>query len=266
MNSWLKNGGIDVVKLPQYDIETITKLKKSRDYPSVVFLTCGVSDILIQSLRSILDNTTIPFELIIVAQGVPFEVASQVDNALKGNTDLIVNFKSVNFPFNQGFIVGMNEGLRLCRGKWLVPFSDDIIVSKGWLKALVDKAKSDKKIGIVGFKAATRPSYLIQLQNGMWKTDNSIMISMICSLITRGLYQKIGGFDYRYGKGICEDDDYNVMARMKGFKLAEVDVPIQHVHSSSWKRLMSHEERMKRVAININVFNQKWKEFNIVRI
>lgn len=259
------------MKLPQYDNDTIEKIKKSRDYASICFLTCGVSEVLLQSLNSIIDNTEFPYEFIILSQGSSDEINEEINKCLARmrNNKYCLNVKAMTFPYNEGYVVGTNSLISISSGKWIIPFSDDIIVPKGWLNALVDKSKSNKKLGLIGFKNCSRKTQLL-IQNpkdNRWDLDNSIMVSTICCLITREAYNKVGNLDYRFGKGVCEDDDYNLRMRVCGFNIADVDnVSIEHVHSSSWKKLLSVEERRKRLAIQNDILNQKWKPFKILKV
>jgi len=259
------------MKLPQYDNETIKKIKEAGNYPSICFLTCGASEVLLKSLDSIIENTEIPYEFIMLGQGCSGDVIIEMNTLLEKmkKSKYCLNIKAQTFPYNEGFVVGMNEIMKLATGKWIIPFSDDIIVPKGWLSALIEKAKSDKSLGLIGFKNYSREAYLLieNKNDHRWDVDHTVMISAICCLITREAYQKVGDFDYRFGKGVCEDDDYNLRMRMFGFKIGEVDtVNIEHVHSSSWKKLLSVEERKRNMAIQADILNQKWKPFKILRV
>ena len=84
-------------------------------------------------------------------------------------------------------------------------------------------------------------------------------ITGFCMLIPRKVFQEIGYFDERFGKGNFEDDDYCFRAIYKGYKLLIAnDSFIFHFGSVSfsgesvdWQKLM--QENQKK-------FEEKWKK------
>ena len=53
---------------------------------------------------------------------------------------------------NSGFIASCNTGAEKARGKYLVFLNNDTIVKPGWLTALLDTFKEERRAGIVGSK------------------------------------------------------------------------------------------------------------------
>ncbi|MGI6775827.1 MAG: glycosyltransferase family 2 protein [Patescibacteria group bacterium] len=94
-----------------------------------------------------------------------------VDN---GSTDGSIEFVKNNFPKtkivsldkNYGFAKGTNEGIKEAfkdkKVKYIICLNNDTIVSKNWLKELVNTAQKDNKIGAVCSKSYFKDGKTIQ--------------------------------------------------------------------------------------------------------
>ena len=68
---------------------------------------------------------------------------------------------------------------------------------------------------------------------GRWLTAGKL--SGFCLLMTRAVYQAVGGLDERFGLGFFDDDDLAVRARRAGFELAvALDVFVHHFGSRTF--------------------------------
>ncbi|MDO5851958.1 MAG: glycosyltransferase, partial [Methanobacteriaceae archaeon] len=94
-------------------------------------------------VQSILNNTSINYELIIVNDGSNLDIELFLDS-LKN----ISNIKIVTNENNIGFIGSINKGIKLSSND-VVILHEDTIVTKGWLSKLVIAAYSDNNIGTV---------------------------------------------------------------------------------------------------------------------
>src|SRR5206468_3600196 len=140
---------------------------------------------------------------------------------------------------NSGFIVCCNRGTEKARGKYLVFLNNDTIVSDGWLSALVDTFAEEPQAGIVGSKLIYPDGRLQEAGGIIWqdasgwncgKFDdpqkpeyNYLREVDYCSaaalMIPKALFQRVGGFDFRYAPAYYEDADLAFKVRRAGYKV-----------------------------------------------
>ena len=140
---------------------------------------------------------------------------------------------------NSGFIVCCNRGTEKARGKYLVFLNNDTIVSDGWLSALVDTFTEERQAGIVGSKLIYPDGRLQEAGGIIWqdasgwncgKFDdpqkpeyNYLREVDYCSaaalMIPKALFQRVGGFDFRYAPAYYEDADLAFKVRRAGYKV-----------------------------------------------
>lgn len=183
-----------------------------------------------------------------------------VDNASKdGSPELIADkfpgIKIIRNNKNLGFAGGMNVGIRETMGlnpEFILLLNQDVIVDKNFLTELVDRMRSDKKIGIIGpkiyfhpetpsdkklwaigaefvdarvwgskvFMAGVVPVGCGETDNGQYddlaETDG---MPGCCMLIKTEVIKKIGLMDERFFV-FHEDDDYCIRIHRAGYKIS----------------------------------------------
>jgi GT2 family glycosyltransferase len=152
---------------------------------------------------------------------------------------------------NRGFPAAINQGLQVAKGDYLVLLNNDTVVTHGWLNRLIavsnEKAENQRPVGIVGpMSNYVSPPQMVEAVSyqtldalpafaSQWRQDHrgkwfpSPKISGSCLLMTRVLYEAIGGLDEQFGLGMFDDDDLALGARKAGFELdVAQDVFIHH--------------------------------------
>ena len=84
-----------------------------------------------------------------------FEVIVVDDCSTDGTPEVIPQIPGVIYlrnNSNSGFIASCNAGGKTARGKYLVFLNNDTLVKPGWLTALLDTFKEERRAGIVGSK------------------------------------------------------------------------------------------------------------------
>ena len=109
-------------------------------YLSVITLSYDNLDFTKAFVKSIRDNTTLPYELIIVDNGSEPDTQRWVEE----NSD-----QSIIFQENQGFSKGFNEGVKLAQGKYVMMANNDTEFPPDWDKKLVDIIEINPGAGIV---------------------------------------------------------------------------------------------------------------------
>jgi GT2 family glycosyltransferase len=140
---------------------------------------------------------------------------------------------------NSGFVVCCNRGTEKARGKYLVFLNNDTIVSDGWLSALVDTFTEEPQAGIVGSKLVYPDGRLQEAGCIIWRDAsgwnygkfddpqkpeyNYLREVDYCSaaalMIPKALFQRVGGFDFRYAPAYYEDADLAFKVRRAGYKV-----------------------------------------------
>ena len=172
-----------------------------------------------------------PFEVIVVddcsTDNTP-EVVAQIDGVVYLRNDS-----------NSGFIASCNAGAKTARGKYLVFLNNDTLVKPGWLTALLDTFKEERRAGIVGSKLLYPDGRLQEAGGIIWqdasgwnygKFDdpgkpeyNYLRDVDYCSgaalMVPKALFESIGGFDSRYAPGYYEDTDLAFKVRQAGYRV-----------------------------------------------
>src|ERR1019366_6226397 len=119
---------------------------------------------------------------------------------------------------NLGFGGGCNWGARFARGRYLVFLNDDTVVEPDWLRALVEVAEDDPRIGAVGSRLRDPAGTLPEAGSILWSDATTHQVGRglppgtpaydsvrdvdYCSacglLVRREAWQAAGGFDEGY--------------------------------------------------------------------
>jgi len=140
---------------------------------------------------------------------------------------------------NSGFITSCNRGAKKARGKYLVFLNNDTLVRDGWLSTLLGTFAEEPQAGIVGSKLVY-PDGRLQEAGGIiwgdasgWNYGNSddpgkpeynfLREVDYCSaatlMITKSLFEAVGGFDEKYAPAYYEDTDLAFKVRQAGYKV-----------------------------------------------
>ena len=118
-------------------------------------------DLLIPCLRSLAALAGTPsHEVVVIANGTPESALA----TLPGQESLVVVISSLNL----GFGGGCNWGARFARGRYLVFLNDDTVVEPDWLRALVEVAEDDPRIGAVGSRLLDPDGTLQEAGSILW--------------------------------------------------------------------------------------------------
>ena len=219
------------------------------------------------AIESIKNVTRSPYEIIIIDNGSDEETRRRL-GAIEG-VRVIYN------DINTGFAHGCNQGIAAARGDHVVLLNNDVIVTDGWLEALLDVQRKHPAVGITAprsnkiagtqqiddvpytnlllmrFFAADRDERL----RGRWNRTGRVI--GFCMCIAREVIDEIGGLDTRYGLGNFEDDDFCLRSRAAGYEIGVCeDSFIHHFGSISFKtNKLDFEGTMQA---NAKIFFERW--------
>lgn len=187
-----------------------------------------------------------------------------------GSTDESVKYvkkfyqfvKIIEFSKNHGFCKGNNLCSEFAKGQYIVFLNTDTIVTKDWLKNLVNAMIKDKNVVVAGSKllkpyqinnkkiidyAGGKITYELGLYEGIYDYDTehySIQkyTGFACGaavIVETSFFKKIGGFDeYYFGGG--EETELGLRAWQSGYRVLYVPSSIvYHLRYASFKTVGS---------------------------
>jgi len=205
-------------------------------------------------LESLFQHTGSSWELIVIDNGSTDGTAAHLAT-IRDTSRVPVSV--ITNKSNRGFPTAINQGLRAAKGEYLVLLNNDTVVTDGWLDRLIavskEKAEGNRPVGMVGpMSNYVSPPQMVEqvpyetmdaMQHfarrrrkqyrGKWFP--AAKLSGFCLLMTRPVYDAVGGLDERFGLGMFDDDDLALRARKAGFELAVAqDVFIHHFGSRTF--------------------------------
>ena len=183
-------------------------------------------------LKSILEHTPDVTYEIIIADDVSTDATAEI---FKFAENLVISRNQEN----QGFLRNCNQAAKKARGRYIMFLNNDTQVTDGWLSSLVNLIQSDDSIGMVGFKVVYPDGRLQEAGGIIWsdgsgwnygRLDNPDKaeynyvkdvdyISGAAILLSKELWNQIGGFDDRFAPAYCEDSDLAFEVRKAGYRV-----------------------------------------------
>ncbi len=253
----------DIVdKSARNELEKYTRKKIEIHKKSVDIIICvyNAYEDVKKCIQSVIENTTKPYQIILVDDNSAELTASYLIDVSKKYTNikLIRNDSDLH-----GYTYAANIGLKNSTADYCIMLNSDTVVSEHWLDNMIACAESDDKIGIVGPLSNTASWQSVPKltdDDGDWChniipenftiSDVAKMIERnsgriypkvpllngFCLMIKREVINEIGYFDEEnFGRGFAEEDDYNTRAVKAGFLLAIADdTYIFHAQSKSY--------------------------------
>ncbi|MFN8419887.1 MAG: glycosyltransferase [Anaerolineae bacterium] len=217
----------------------------------------------VDSLYSV--RVDVPIEVIVVDNGSEPDVLAWLNES----ADRYPNFYFHHFPQNTGFSKGMNTGVRIARGNYLVLLNSDTLVTDGWVDRLVEAANADATLGILSPKTnyvgegqqieeaarhllpeqANQYAASIRERSGIIEVPERM--AFFCVMCSRALWELLGGLDEGFGLGNFEDEDFCTRTKMLGLKLAVIPSSFVYHHGSKTftTNRIDHMQWMERNAL-----------------
>ena len=180
-------------------------------------------------------------------------------------------------PRNAGFARANNQGIEAAGAcDYVVLLNDDTVVTRGWLTRLLRHLETPdvELVGPVtnwaGNEARIEVAYSTLEQMHVFAdaftrrnpglAKDIPMLAMFCVAMRRGLLDRIGPLDERFGVGMFEDDDFSRRVRQAGGRVVcAEDVFVHHWGRSSFGALPDVEYR-RLFEENRRRFEEKWGE------
>lgn len=233
---------------------------------SVIVLNRNNKKTITRCINSLLHYNSYNYEVIVVDNQSTDGSLQEIENMYKGKINLIKNEKN-------GCSSGRNLGVSNSLGELILFLdSDQWVVENKWLDNAIEILNDRKDIGAVGWAAGWFNENSVDgpivdyyenraiKSTEMYRTDITYL-GTGGMLISKSLFERIGGFDEFYDPTCFEDTDLSMKIKNEGFKLAYCPyISIFHLpHQTTNSGSAEHRERMNR---NGRYFMDKWAKIN----
>ncbi len=227
-------------------------------------------------LRSIWANSGDVSYEVIVADDASTDETLDIRRIVE-NVTVLRNDPAAGGPL--GFLTNCNRAAAKARGKYVLFLNNDTLLHSDCLKALVQVAEQDPKIGLVGCKILSADGRLQEAGGIIWRDAtgwnygrgddpelpdyNYLRETDYCSgaaiLVRRELWENIGGFDERFVPAYYEDTDLAFEIRQRGYRVMYQPGAVV-VHFEGASHGIDVTQGVKRHQIvNRKRFREKWK-------
>jgi O-antigen biosynthesis protein len=179
---------------------------------------------------------------------------------------------------NSGFIASCNQGAEAAHGNYLVFLNNDTLVQPGWLTALLETFAEEPRAGIVGSKLFYPDGRLQEAGGIVWRDAsgwnygkfddpekpeyNYLREVDYCSaaalMVSKSLFESVGGFDSRYAPAYYEDTDLAFKVRQAGYKVLYQPLSeVIHFEGATGGTDLATGTK-KHQAINRSTFAERW--------
>lgn len=179
-----------------------------------------------------------------------------------------------------GFLGNCNEAARRARGSHLLFLNNDTQVQPGAITALLDVFRTHPDAGLVGAKLVYPDGRLQEAGGILWADGsawnygrgqdatlpefNYLRETDYCSgaaiLVSRPLFEQLGGFDDRYAPAYCEDSDLAFSIRAAGRKVYYQPQAVVVHHEGVSHGTDTSQGHKAHQVVNQRRFHDKWRE------
>ncbi len=181
---------------------------------------------------------------------------------------------------NLGFLKNCNKAASMASGDYVLILNNDIIVTPGWLRAMLDTFSERENVGMVGAKLIYPDGSLQEAGGIVWRDGSAWnwgrnqdasrpeynylrevdYCSGACLLLQREFWNALGGFDERYAPAYYEDTDLAFRVREAGKRVYyQPRAVVVHFEGQSSGTDVTQGVK-KHQVINQQTFMQRWRK------
>ena len=241
---------------------------KEKPEVSIVVLSYNHWDHTSAALNSLTITEDVSFDTILIDNGSDPLTQKEITEYRND----IINYQYVLNDTNKGISSGRNQGASLAKGKYILFLDNDVeIIDSRWLTTLLDGINRDDTIGIAGgllLKPSGEPQFAGGKIDSKGKVsfseelniDNNLINNTIstefcigaCMLVSKAIWDKLGGFDTLFDPLDYEDIDFCLRAAEMGKKCVIFpNVKLVHkAHVTTGSDGLSNFKRLQNYLIN----------------
>lgn len=212
---------------------------------------------------SVVKNTGPDYRIVIIDNGSDDETRKYLEGLKTMAAPPVTLIRNER---NEGFVKAVNKGMAVSDAPYICILNNDTLVTKDWLKIMMDIAEKQKDIGIVNPSSnnlGQRPARgePMGLYANRLKSESDKFIELgaaigFCMLIKREVVDRIGVFDEIYGMGNFEDTDFSRRAVRENYRCVRAcGAYVYHKENSSFKGLKTFDEDFRR---NREIYEFRW--------
>lgn len=224
-------------------------------------------------VESILKNSgDITYE-ILIANDCSSDLTTEIDKILPG-------VRCITNEQNLRFLRNCNNAAKYAKGKYILFLNNDTQVQENWLEPLVTLIESAEDIGMVGSKLIYPDGRLQEAGGILWRDGSAWnfgnrqnpalpqfnyvkqvdYISGAAIMLSRALWEEIGGFDEHFAPAYCEDSDLAFTIRKMGYRVMYQPLSVV-VHFEGVSNGTDTSSGQKRYQVENSIkFKEKWAE------
>tara|TARA_Y100000780_G_scaffold179369_1_gene164811 strand:- start:119238 stop:124442 length:5205 start_codon:yes stop_codon:yes gene_type:complete len=253
-------------QVPKYELNFNNLLSKK--LVSIILLCYNHWNYTKRCIDSILKNTTkITYELIIVNNNSTDETKSELEK-LSNDIRIVNNNKNLNFSG------GMNSGVKIAKGEYIVLLNNDTYCFDNWLSPLIELLEKNKELGIVTpitnrsgnesrvyIKHNNLMDYYSKVKNIRFVLkdyESCDRAGLFCGAMRKKEFEEVGMFDENYVNG-WEDDDLSEKYKLRGYKIGITYNSIVYHYGNVTVGQGAYSKKNTNREYFENKWNKKWK-------
>jgi GT2 family glycosyltransferase len=202
-------------------------------------------------VESVRRHTDVPYELVVVDNGSAPEAAAYA--AAAGDTTVLN-------PTNQGFSVGMKQGMKASRGTWVAFCNNDTVLPPRWAEQLLETAANHPNAGLIvpAITAANNPVTVRDTPGTDIETlaPFSAPPAAVIYLARADIIRQLGAWSTDYEIASGEDVDLAFCVWVNDLDIVyDQRVLVEHISKGTATRL---EDWQHLWARNRRTFLDKW--------
>ncbi len=215
-------------------------------------------------LETLFQNTIIPSRLFIVDNASEQPVRAFLSDVKPQGA--ILEVRLLQNEKNEGFPKGMNRGIQESTAPFVCLLNNDLRFTKGWLKELLDIARSNPTIGVLNPSSSTfgkipprgvsLQEYAESLQSRHGQFTEVGMCIGFCMLIKREVLTRIGRLTEEVERIFFEDEDFCMRVQAAGYQCVVAEA--SYVYHAEHKTVRHMPEREALFERNQRWCHKKW--------
>lgn len=196
------------------------------------------------------------YELLVFSDGSPGPYVTEIEDAIKEapeglKTTLLRNDE------NRGIIACVRDAIEASSGNIVMQLDDDITLPRTLVPTMLHWHRHILNVGVLSWRSmGTGPGQSKDSVMGL--LEPATELASYCMSFTRGVYNKVGGFDPRF-RVYCGDSDFALRVTLAGHPCYRVWYPlVPHEEHASFRG--DEGRRGEIAAYDLAKFHAKWKK------